>query len=526
MKKHLRRALPWAVLALCYLMTVGVMALWGTHNINSDMSSEMVLAQLLNEEGGINSENWYYSTELRTFSHVPVLQLGLRLFPQNWAAARVFSLAVMLAMAAASFIYMGRDAGLRDSAVYAAGLILLPVSETHRYLFSLGGGYIPYVALSALIVGVVLRMPQRRHRLVRLLIAVLLCFWGGLSGVRMPMICGAPLLLSCAVEGFAALRRASSLREALVSKEGVSLIGSCVCMAGMMAGFLVNSKVLTQKYTFVNYGNSQLQAFDLSMLVEQMNKVFSFFGLNTGVPLLSPGALVDLLMVGVCVLMLLAMAFMLLRRDGMSVQEKLLADCTLLAVLLGMFFCGVTGMMKSTYSAGYYMFGLFLLVLMLLMFIEKRMVCRMQGVRTVAMLAVCAVFLLEGATFARSKMVKRQAEYEEAAEWLVDNGYTVGYATFWNGNTLIEASDGRLDVYVYDKWSFQNLNRWLQRKSHMEELPEGPVFVYVTGEEYFTGGVPCAQEDHLVYESAYYGSHIYAYDSAQEVAALQRAQNQ
>ena len=49
MRKHLRRALPWAVLALCYLLTVSVMALWGTHNINSDMSSELVLAELLNE---------------------------------------------------------------------------------------------------------------------------------------------------------------------------------------------------------------------------------------------------------------------------------------------------------------------------------------------------------------------------------------------------------------------------------------------------------------------------------------------
>lgn len=526
MKKHLRRALPWAVLALCYLFTVGVTALWGAHNINADMSSEMVLAQLLNEEGGINSANWYYSTELRTFSHVPVLQLGLRLFPQDWAAARTFSLAVLLAMAAASFIYMGRGAGLRDSAVYAAGLILLPVSETHRYLFSLGGGYIPYVALSALTIGVVLRMPRKRHRLLRLLIATLLCFWGGLSGVRMPMICGAPLLLACAVEGFAALRRASSLREALTSEEGVCLLGACVCMAGMMAGFLVNSKVLARKYSFMNYGNSRIRQFDLSIFSEQMNKVLEFFGMNTGKPLISMDAIVDMVMVAVCVLMLLALAFMLLRRDGMSVQEKLLADCALLAVLLGMFLCGVTGMMDSTYSAGYYMVGLFLLVLVLLMFIEKRMVCRLQGVRTVAMLAVCAAFLLESAEFVHNYMLKRQAEFEEVAEWLVDHGYTVGYAAFWNGNTLIEASDGALDVYVYNNWSSQELNRWLQCKSHFEEIPEGPVFVYVTGEEYFTGGVPCAKEEHLVYESAYYSSHIYVYDSAQEVVALQQAQNQ
>ena len=60
----------------------------------------------------------------------------------------------------------------------------------------------------------------------------------------------------------------------------------------------------------------------------------------------------------------------------------------------------------------------------------------------------------------------------------------------------------------------------------MEELPEGPVFVLVCGTEYYTEDIPCAREEHLVYESAIYGTHIYAYDSAQEVAALQQAQNQ
>ena len=525
MGKRIRRALPWAVLVLCYLLTVGVMALWGSHNINSDMSSELVLAQLLNEEGGINSANWYYSTELRTFSHVPVLQLGLRLFPQNWAAARTFSLAVLLALAAAAFIYMGRGAGLRDSAVYAAGLILLPVSEVHRYLFSLGGGYIPYVALSALMVGVVLRMPRRRHRLLRLLIAVLLCFWGGLSGVRMPMICGVPLALACAVEAFGALRRASSLREAMASEEGVSLLGACVLMAGTMAGFLVNVKVYSRMYSFDQYGETMIKQFDVSMFIEQLNRVLAFFGLNTGLPLLSPGAIVDMAMLAACALMLLALAAMLLRRDGMSVQEKLLADVTLLAVLLGMFLCGVTGMMKSFYSAGYYMFGVFLLVLLLLMFIEKRMVCRMPGVRTAAMLAVCAVFLLEGGSFVHSYMRKEQSEHEDIAAWLVENGYTKGYATFWNGNVLTELSDGVLELYTYTEWSDEELRTGLQLKSHLTQPPEGPVFVYVSDYESYTEEVPCAREDRLVHVSDF-GARIYVYDSAQEVEELQRMQNQ
>lgn len=526
MRKHLRRALPWAVLALCYLFTVGVMARWGSHNINADMSSEMVLAQILNEEGGFLSANWYYSTELRVVSPVPVYQLALRIFPQNWAAARLLATAVMLALVAASFVYMGRGAGLRDSAVYAAGLILLPVSEVHRFLFSQGLFYTAYVVFGCLMVGLTLRMNRRRGRTFRLALLIVLGAISGLAGVRMPMICGAPLLLACAVEGFAALRRAPSLREALTSEEGSSLLGACVCMAGMLAGYLVNARVFSRIYSFEDYGETMLGQFDLSMFSKQLGDVLEFFGLNTGVPLLSPGAIVDMAMVAVCALMLLALAVMLLNRDGMSVQEKLLADCALLAVLLGMLVCGVTGMMDSEHSAGYYLFGVFLLALMLLMFIEKRMACRMPGVRTAAMLAVCAVFLLESGAFVHSHMKREQSEYEEAAAWLMENGYTTGYSTFWNGNVLTELSDGGLDLYTYGWWGEGELRPWLQRRDHLTQPPEGPVFVYVSDYESYAEEVPCAKEDHLVYESARYGTRIYAYDSAQEVVALQQAQNQ
>ena len=42
---------------------------------------------------------------------------------------------------------------------------------------------------------------------------------------------------------------------------------------------------------------------------------------------------------------------------------------------------------------------------------------------------------------------------DAAADWLVDNGYTEGYATFWNGNAMTELTNGKLDV-----WTLQSLD--------------------------------------------------------------------
>ena len=107
----------------------------------------------------------------------------------------------------------------------------------------------------------------------------------------------------------------------------------------------------------------------------------------------------------------------------------------------------------------------------------------------------------------------------------MENGYTKGYATFWNGNVLTELSDGALELYTYTEWSDEELRTGLQLKSHLTQPPEGPVFVYVSDYESYTEEVPCAREDRLVHVSDF-GARIYVYDSAQEVEELQRTQNQ
>ena len=88
---------PLLVCMVCLAVSVGVYAVYGQHNLDSDISSEFVLAQLLNEEGRFFlTDEWYYSTELRIVSPVPVYQIALRLF-EDWHMARTFSIAVLLA---------------------------------------------------------------------------------------------------------------------------------------------------------------------------------------------------------------------------------------------------------------------------------------------------------------------------------------------------------------------------------------------------------------------------------------------
>ena len=165
MKRTIKRIIglwPLLVCVLCLVISVGTYAVYGQHNLDSDISSEFVLAQLLNEEGRMITDQWYYSTELRVVSPVPVYQLALMLF-EDWHMARTFSIAVLLCgvMAAMAYMVSGMGASL-TSALLCASAVVLPVTQYHSFTLVYGGFYTVCVMLAFVQVGLVLRMEKKR----------------------------------------------------------------------------------------------------------------------------------------------------------------------------------------------------------------------------------------------------------------------------------------------------------------------------------------------------------------------------
>ena len=68
MKKKLLFSISILWLAGCFAAACVFVARCGTNFIDSDMSSELVLAKLLSEQGGILAENWFYSTEIKVLN--------------------------------------------------------------------------------------------------------------------------------------------------------------------------------------------------------------------------------------------------------------------------------------------------------------------------------------------------------------------------------------------------------------------------------------------------------------------------
>ena len=144
-------ALPWVWLVLAYCITLGVLIVRGEGYIDSDMSGEMILADLLNQEKDLLlSKNWGYSTEIRVFYLQLIYRITLLIFPHNWFAARMLGQAVWLLLLVLCMLYAGHALRLRGCGVWAAAALICPLGTDHLWFSLFGGFYLPHMILMLL----------------------------------------------------------------------------------------------------------------------------------------------------------------------------------------------------------------------------------------------------------------------------------------------------------------------------------------------------------------------------------------
>ena len=502
------------VCAVCLAISVGAYAVYGQHNLDSDISSEFVLAQLLNEEGRVFlTDSWFHSTELRVVSPVPVYQLALSLF-SDWHMARTVSIAVLLVGVMLSMVYMlhGVGAPLR-SAMLCAAAVILPITEYNAFTLVYGGFYTVCVMLTFVEIGLVARLGKSRglRSLLQALLLAVLSVYGGLNGVRMMMICHVPLLLACMMTFFLDARSCGNIKEMLPKASFRMLLAASLCMAAAYAGYRINTDVLALSYDFQQYSETMIRPLSANMFTDQVIGLMRFFGYRNDALLLSMEGVVSVFAIALPVAGLAAIIVLL--RMKLESRERMLAVFMLAALLLGILL-NVLTLEKADlpYTVSYYMPAAVLLVYALF-WVFDRFACRMAWLRTLPMLVLVGMFLMGNAVYRDKEFQTYKTELEEIADSLLDEAAYEGYATFWNANVLTEIASGELEAFSVVDWETGTINEWLQRKDHLDRTPWGRVYAVYRAQDW-KEGEPGFDPEHLVYSSNSF--YVVVYDSDEE----------
>jgi len=405
---------------------------------------------------------------------------------------------------------------------YTAGL-LLPTSMYSMFLMVYGLFYTVYIIVIFVLLSILVRMQQGRfNRILGFVLLFTVSLLNGLNGVRMLMMFAAPLGLAACILLFERLKACKTLGEAIKTPEAAYMTGTIVICAGLLGGYLISVGVLGKICHFESFEETLLYQLNWEEVFRQINYLPYYFGFVNRQGLISLNGIVNAAAIGIVVVSFGCMIGLVIRAREIAAGQRLFIWFTACSVVLGI---ALNSMLRyaqlggGAYTVSYYMPGVLLLASMAYAAVDK-MKTNLKGFKTIVLLFMTFVFFLQAGRYIRSDFRIGDADYRKTANYLLENGYTSGFATFWNANVMTEATDGKLEVYTYATWEEPELHEWLQKTEHFEKLPEGKVFVLVDYDE-SRANPPLAREENFLCET--YLGYLYTYDSAQEVMEIQRA---
>ena len=479
MKKHLcapssgvwTNLLPKVLFLVAVLLSIRTTYYVTGHFLDSDASSELVLAKHLSETGQILSKDWLYSTELRVLNAQLVYAPMFLLF-SDWHLVRFFSALTLQAVYILSYGFMLRQAGFSKSDFHvSASLLLLPVSVAYGRIVLYHCHYITHITLAFFLVGLLLgfvrdtALPPVKS-CIRLGLMLLLSFIGGLGGIRILMIIHAPMLLLilliCLAED---LHSSDTSKAAIFSRQNFLLL--TVAALALLAAFLglkINTGVFAKHYSFRSYDTTALAIPDVSFLSKLVYGFLHQFGFREQISMLSRSGILSLASIpaaGFC--LYLSCKNALSHRAGKDLKK------TIVSLFFLCYWIVMTACFLITYAPWGYYYPLYYVVCLpwvvpLLLSIPTHFSRSIHPFHFKRIFSWATVLILFANGFANTVFFNgagmyyqiyeglvfqekdKAAQLTELADYLVENGYDAGYGTYWEGNIMTELSDGKLPM--------------------------------------------------------------------------------
>ncbi len=442
----------------------------GYRFLNSDDSSELVLARILASEHGILSGNWIYASELRVLNTNLIFAPMFLLF-SSWSTVRSVGGSILLLLYVLSYIIIPYAWKYDPKYFYATAFILIMPYANPWYFFGLKMYYIPHVFItfvSFALLGCIYHSTGVRRASAYGAGLIILAFVAGLGGARSVEYTYAPILLTALI---AAIYEKKS-RTALAFSIGAA--------ASSALGYLINDRVLSGIYSFHSYANVSFIKLTFEKLEWALDCVLASFGYVIGEYFISLGGVCNVLAFVMTILFFASFFLLYKKRSELGETQKYMYVFATVTFALNTFLM-VTGQ-NNEYADRFIAIGMVPSIMLIDLVI--RTYFDDEKKRRIAGIAVISFFLLVGAKgYLDLLHVAGNGERLGYIRFLEEAGYEHGYATFWNANITTEMSDGKIDMTSLDPNAEKPvIYRWLTDKRLIED-DRDRAFLLLTNEE-------------------------------------------
>lgn len=482
---------------LCFTAIIAYIGIARSY-LDSDMASEMILAKMCAEDNVIMSRNWYYSTEIRLINMNLPMTFFFHLF-NDFNLIRILSSIVMLGIVPLSFMYCCKWAGLKNSAVYFVSLLVLPFSKVFFHFGLSGLHYSAYIMAVFFPIGFVFKInnPEisAKKKILPWIMYIVFAVLMGLTTIRQLLVIYYPFALACFILWLMDYLDTYGLRVLTIAEIKEKIIKNwrqnkylcyflTACAGALTASvaYVGNVVVLRNIYDFSSYDRIvYTNVDDFARFSEVILGHARVLGYEPGYQFLSVQGICNILVIVFVCFMIWLTYRMIKNNKRYELKQRIILIYFACAVIFNDFIFMFSDRCGDRYMLPYILF----FIVVLCIYVERKDIH--ISVRRLVYVAVMALFIINSVCkYLEAVQAEKDTSREEAVEFLMENDYDFGYATYWNGNVLTELTNGKIEVRNVNiqYWNKMYCDLWLMKKDFVDRTSDHKVFILLTEDQY------------------------------------------
>ncbi len=469
------------------------------YELNADYAGDAVLARHLADTGNyIFSSDWYPTTEVYVIHHQIIMTPLFKIF-SNYSTVWILTSCIAFLLMSLSIVFFMKALNSSTSRALLAAILFMNPVVTFQLSFSVWfHGYLFYYLMAFIILGLLFKYHSKDEMASKtdLIITIIVSLMAGLCGVRMFLMLFIPFAITYCIDIY-------NKELKIVFNNYFRLV--VISFVSAFAGFCIYTFYLAPKYgdgSLVRLGFTLYDSGTIKDNILTLPQVI-IDGLCIDFARTSDTyyAVITFILALLWVIVLSNNLRCMIRKDGDD-NERFMALFSFICMFVNLAFMVIT-LHSDEFISRYRYFALstFMQLPVFVATNRFRNPYRAGDIVKGAAIAL-SVFsiLLWQADKVRIYSEEEGSWREGYTDFLIDSGYTFGYATYWNADTTIFESNGALQVApVYNDENF-TFFEWNTQKSYKEKTPE---FVILSVEQYDNRVANGWQQMPVIYEDEY-----------------------
>lgn len=432
------------LILLAFVTIVYVNLFRFNYSMNSDIASDAILARLIWESKEWIPDSWYVSTETKVFS-MPNLAALVYGITGNMNLSAGISCVILSAGVLVSGYYLAKCMKLSpiNIGLFLLLCLIFPNNFTLvELLYLFASYYAPHTIVLFITLGIYAKALEGKFSITAAVTAILLEVMLGVQGVRGILVIAGPLMM---VEIFRNLYLLYC-RKHPVKKDIYLLIWSiCLVAAGFLGGLFPGS--VGQSFS------RNIRRAPEKLFEQVIPHMLQGLGFNV-----ARGVEVVVLITALALftIMIGFILYKLWKREEISSKEWIFLVFTA-APLAAVAILTVT----TVESSDRYFYGFIFAISLAIVLLFERPYRWLKGI---CMVLVLGIFILHYNKIYIPIMMSEEPpvnDIRQVVEYLDEQGFKQGYATFGHANTMTVYSNGHIRIAAIDQPAKMNICKWM-----------------------------------------------------------------